>query len=141
MTIPVDAEIKFSPNIKDEQRFGVRRFFSDLIIDFNFRKNLERFYDESFMAQGYGDFQLSKQAILEYWAKLAKSGEPVFRYVNLEVDFDHFLFSVKGQQELFLDELLSLEGDVEMQIAKVGDSFVIVKEKFYPRMLPSSEEN
>jgi len=138
MKLDTESKIDFDRGIATEERFALRRWF-DRYVELQNQHNLELFSEllsDALVVDGFTDIHLQKQSYLDFLKPVVfENSNAVVRYPKVTSTFQGYLFHLKGDFEIYLDGILSCEGEVEIEIIKEQDSYLIVRKVFSPRMM------
>ena len=139
----IDTEIKFDADhtVTTEERFALRRWFQEALGFLNtgawdeYGKELSDYLN----VNGFTEGVLIKPLYLEFLRSLGfGTAAVVARYPVIKVSVKLSYFSLVGTFEAFFDGVLSYEGNIEVLVMKVDDSYQVMEIKFYPHMIVSS---
>lgn len=138
MKLDTESKMDFNQGIATEERFALRRWF-DSFVELQNKHDLEAFsalLSEALVVNGFTDLHLQKQSYLDFLKPVVfDNTTTVVRYPKININFQGYLFHIKGDFEIYVDGLLSCEGEVEMEVIKEDDKYLVVRKNFSPRMM------
>lgn len=138
MKLDTESKMDFDRGIGTEERFALRRWF-DRYVQLQNEHNLEMFAEllsDALVVNGFTDMHLQKQSYLDFLKPVVfENSNAVVRYPKVSIAFQGYLFHLKGDFEIYIDGILSCEGEIEMEVIKQEDLYLIVRKVFSPRMM------
>jgi len=120
-----------------EARFAFRKWLQTWIDQFRTRpkESHNLALADEFMAIGFATKDLSAENFGSFIATLTEPDKRLtVRMPAVSVSYDHFLYSVNGDMEIFIDGILCFAGGVDCKLRAADESFEFLRMKFYPRM-------
>lgn len=140
MDLITETKLDFDYSVTDEDRFAIRRAIDSFARAANESQIevLQNLISDSTVIEGFSDLPFMKPefiSVISRWAGKSR----VMRFPKLKLTYSHFLFSLTGTYEEFIDNILVTEGTIEMAMIKNDNAFQFVKIVFFPRMRLAEE--
>jgi hypothetical protein len=138
MKLDTESKMDFDRAIGTEDRFALRRWL-DKYVSLQNEHNLEAFSEllsDALIVNGFTDMALQKQSYIDFLKPVVfDNPNAVVRYPKLAVAYQGYLYHIRGDFEIYIDGILSSEGEVEFEVVKDDEQYVIVRKNFSPRMM------
>ncbi len=138
MKLDTESKMSFDRSIGTEERFALRRWFDSLVETQN-NHNLEEFgalLSDALVVDGFTDIHLRKQSYLDFLKPVIfENKTATVRYPNISFSCKGYLYHVRGDFEIYIDGILSCEGEIEIELVKNDEAYMVARKTFSPRMM------
>jgi hypothetical protein len=146
MELTTETKLDFDQTVSDEDRFAIRRVLDSFAEAANNGdlETMNALIADSTVIEGFSDLPYIKQEFISIVSRWQSRGRKhIMRFPKLKLSYSHYLYHLVGTYEEFIDNILAIEGTIELSMIKreedSGDEYQLVKIVFYPRMRLSEE--
>ncbi len=126
----------FDRTVSTEDRFALRRWLEGYIDKLNNREGeLVGLFSDNCQIEGFSNEPMERDSFSQMMYDRHNRNNHLARYSELRIKFKNDLYHISGTYEEYLDGVLVTDGTMEFSIMKEEENFLIVKQKFYPRMM------
>ncbi len=138
MKLDTESKMDFDRSIGTEERFALRRWFDKLVETQNAHQ-LEEFgalLSDALVVDGFTDMHLRKESYLDFLKPVVFDDQTaVVRYPKVAITCQGYLCHVRGDFEIYIDGILSCEGEIEIELVKNDETYMVARKTFSPRMM------
>ncbi len=137
MAVAQETILDFDHTVGTEDRFAIRKFINQLtrIINGGGKRELAVIIDHRATAQGFLEFPIQQQQILEmFYKKFYGRRNNYMALPKLKLTSSNFLFHLNGLYEEYQEGILSAAGTIDLSLIKDEEEYRVVSLIFYPRM-------
>jgi hypothetical protein len=143
MKLDTESKMNFDSSVTTEDRFALRNWFQGFIDNLNNHNEAEikSALSDALMVEGFSDIPMqAEEYVLFLKGLITKQANSVARFPKVSIKFQGYLFAIVGDFEVYIDNVLSYEGGVEITVVKNEQGFFMVRQKFFPRLMVHAEQ-
>ncbi len=143
MKLDTESKMNFDSSVTTEDRFALRNWFQGFIDNLNNHNEAEikSALSDALIVEGFSDIPMqAEEYVLFLKGLIAKQANSVARFPKVSIKFQGYLFAIVGDFEVYIDNVLSYEGGVEITVVKNKQGFFMVRQKFFPRLMVHAEQ-
>lgn len=143
MKIDTESKMKFDEATLTEERFALRKWFQKFI-DFQNIEDADSvlvFLHPECKFEGWGKHTMKPETLAAFLERRNFSDvQYVVRYPELVFKKRGNAWRVNGSYEEYKNNSLCLEGMIDITVVKQNNVYLILKHKFFPRLIIRTEE-